>query len=126
MVPSLLARTDGMRDMLLDREVVWRVPSSSRVADRQADAVEASHASGAPDRGGMPQVGARAGRRAARRDGVVCDPLRAHSSGTAVTVGQQNWWHRGLVCEAMARARPPGSRGMAVQRVSRQKGDEDD
>ena len=35
MVPSLIARVDGLPVTLLDREVVWPVPSSSRAADRR-------------------------------------------------------------------------------------------
>ena len=35
MVPSLIARVDGLPVTLLDREVVWPVPSSSRAGDRR-------------------------------------------------------------------------------------------
>ena len=35
MVPQLIARVDGLPEVLLDREVVWPVPSGGRDRDRR-------------------------------------------------------------------------------------------
>jgi hypothetical protein len=36
MVPQLIARVDGLPKVLLDREVVWPVPSGDRDRDRRS------------------------------------------------------------------------------------------
>ena len=36
MVPQLIARVDGLPEVLLDREVVWPVPHDNRARDRRS------------------------------------------------------------------------------------------
>ena len=93
MVPQLIARVDGLPVSLLDREVVWPIPSSparssGELTARQRARIERQtrRRSRVPAAG----VGAGADRRAAGRVRAARDPLRARAGGAAVMHGHRN------------------------------------